>query len=90
MRPMNDDSGLAPLVEPCPIPDIFCSDLAMVEQLGPCRRLIFYVDIAEFDGGQARQMVAKLVIPEGVLAGIAAALGAAPRTKNQQPLRLAN
>jgi hypothetical protein len=88
---MNDDSGPAPLVEPCPVSDVFCSNMAMVEQLGPCRRLIFYVDVAEADGGLCRQIVAKLVIPEGVLAGMAAMLGAAPRAKNtEQPLRLVN
>src|SRR4051794_17485870 len=36
--------------EPFPVTDIFCTGLARVEHLGPCRRLVFYV----VDTGYAR------------------------------------
>ena len=61
------------LIEMYGAPDTFCEGLARIDQLGPCRRLTFWVRDPNGDG---RQMVAKLILPAEALADIAQMLAA--------------
>jgi hypothetical protein len=65
-----------PVVESCPISDVFCEELVDIERLGPCVRLTFAVQSkVTFDEPPAvRAVVAKLILPAAALAEIAAAL----------------
>ncbi|WP_428031797.1 hypothetical protein [Ancylobacter sp.] len=61
-----------PLTEPCVITDTFCSELALVESIGPCLRLTFAVaqTIHGCDGASERTVVAKVVIPAEAVASL--------------------
>jgi hypothetical protein len=63
-----------PTIEPCPVADDFVSGLAAVQALGPCVRLVFYVDEALPEGGGEPVHVVrrKLVIPRGQVMAILA------------------
>jgi hypothetical protein len=64
---MEDDMdyALAPLTEPMPVPDIFCSGMAAVEDIGDsCVRLHFYANqTGTVLGDPERVTVVKLVMP---------------------------
>jgi hypothetical protein len=53
--------------------DTFCTRLARVERLGPCRRLVFYSTTTVHDGTTQRQ-VDQLVMTAEVMQQIAAML----------------
>jgi hypothetical protein len=57
--------------EPYGVSDIFCEALVRVERIGSCRRLVFAVSEQHSPGGQARAVVAKLVVPAEVMVEIA-------------------
>ena len=63
------------------VPEFFCEALAKVEQIGPCRRLIFTIN-----RGGVSTPVASMVFPAEVLAEIAQMLAADVQT----PPRLAS
>ena len=52
-------------------PDTFCENLSKIDQVGPCRRLIFTVC-----DRHGRAVVAKLILPAEALAGMAQMLAA--------------
>jgi hypothetical protein len=55
-----------PLLEPVAVPDVFCSGIGAVEQVGECLRFYLYVlqqPIAGEAGRQERHIVAKLIVP---------------------------
>jgi hypothetical protein len=56
-----------PINEPFAIQDIFATELAALESLGPCYRLIFAVTQAGYDGSTERVAVSKLVISADAL-----------------------
>lgn len=62
----------APLTEPSVIADTFCSELACIEQIGPCLRLTFAVaqTVHGGDGASERAVVAKVVIPAEAMASL--------------------
>ena len=49
--------------EPFCVADTFCEGLARIERIGPCRRLVFYVN----DRDLGKAVVAKLVIPAEIM-----------------------
>ena len=85
---MAEDFASKPeLYEPSCTAEIFCSELAIVERIGPCLRLIFAVEQTSVDGRgrKERAVTARLIIPAeavpAMLAEIASAgkATAAPR-----------
>jgi hypothetical protein len=54
--------------------DTFCTGLARIERLGPCRRLVFYSITTDHNGATERQVVGKLVMTAEVMQQIAALL----------------
>ena len=67
---MNDSD----LIEPYAVQDKFCTRLARVERLGPCRWLVFYSATIGAAGASERHVVAKLVMTAYVMEQIAALL----------------
>ncbi len=61
-------------VETIALPDAFCTALARVERVGPCRRLVFTVPDDSAPGSPLRVITAKLMLPAEALAEIAAQL----------------
>jgi len=62
------------ILKPYGIQDVFCTGLARVECLGPCRRLVFYSANTGYAGATERHVVAKLVMTAEVMQQIAALL----------------
>jgi hypothetical protein len=63
-----------PLIEPVMTADIFCSELARIEKIGPCARLIFSVQQYGIYGenpAAERAVVARLVLPIQALTTLA-------------------
>jgi hypothetical protein len=63
---MAEDFASKPeLYEPSCTAEIFCSELAIVERIGPCLRLIFAVEQTSVDGRgrKERAVTARLIIP---------------------------
>jgi hypothetical protein len=57
------------------VPEYFCETLGKIEQVGPCRRLVFAIH--ETMGGRRNRMaVVKLVLPADTLADITQQLAA--------------
>jgi hypothetical protein len=56
------------------IADIFCEGLARIDQVGPCRRLIFMVRDTMNDG--MKTITAKIVVPAEVMFEIAQMISA--------------
>ncbi len=62
------------LIEPFCVPDVYCTELAKAERIGPCVRLVFTVPQSSVYGDSNRTeqaVVAKLVIPATALQSIA-------------------
>lgn len=51
-----------PILESFAIPDTFVTELAALENLGPCYRLTFTVNQTAYDGSAERCLVSKVVI----------------------------
>ena len=65
------------LLESYSVPDAFCTDLARIERIGPCVRLIFSAPQSGPSGDTWRtenHVIAKLVLPADALPRIARAL----------------
>jgi hypothetical protein len=56
-----------PINESFAIQDIFATELAALENLGPCYRLTFAVTQAGYDGSTERVAVSKVIIPAHAL-----------------------
>lgn len=69
---MMPETFAGPLTEPCVVSDTFCSELALVERIGPCLRLTFAVaqTIHGCGGASERTVVAKVVIPAEAMASL--------------------
>jgi hypothetical protein len=52
------------------IPEFFCETLAKIEQVGPCRRLVFVIHDT-IGGRRCRAAVVKLVLPADALVEVA-------------------
>jgi hypothetical protein len=52
------------------VPEYFCETLAKIEQVGPCRRLVFAIH-ETMNGRRNRVAVVRLVLPADVLVEIA-------------------
>ena len=37
------DDAMRNVIEPCPVDDVFCTELVKVTRIGPCLRLLFVV-----------------------------------------------
>jgi hypothetical protein len=57
----------SPITEALAIQDIFATELAALETLGPCYRLTFAVTQAGYDGGTERVAVSKMVVSADTL-----------------------
>jgi hypothetical protein len=55
--------------------DVFCEELARIERVGSCRRLVFTV-IDQSAPRRSRAVVAKLVVPAEVMAELAQMIAA--------------
>jgi len=69
---MADDE----VYEPFAVTDTFCEALVRVERIGSCRRLVFVVNDRHTPGGPTRPVVAKLIVPQEMVAEIAQKLAA--------------
>ena len=71
----GDYTATAPLIESCAIPDMFCGELARIETIGPCSRLVFAVRQQGYpEGSVERVVVARVVVPTEILPAMCAAL----------------
>ena len=69
-----------PLLEPVSISDTFCTELAYVERIGPCLRLVFAVEQSIVDSNSAERLVmAKVVLPAEAALMMLAQLSAPPK-----------
>jgi hypothetical protein len=77
----------------CNIPEYFCETLARVDQVGPCRRLVFVIH-ERIGGRRTRMAVVKLVLPADALVEVAQKLAAdihGPRLReSRSAIALAN
>jgi hypothetical protein len=78
------------VIEPCPIDDVFCTELVKVTRVGPCLRLVFTTPQAEHDNSQIRVIVARLIIPAEEAATVARTIleGPPQDAKPSQPPKL--
>jgi hypothetical protein len=70
------------------LPEYFCEGLAKIEQVGPCRRLVFVIH-QTINGRRSRLGVAKLVLPADALPEIVQKLVAdihGPRALESYPV----
>ena len=58
------------------VPEFFCESLAKVEQVGPCRRLVFVIHQTMMDGRRTRIAVVKLVLAADALVEVTQQLAA--------------
>jgi hypothetical protein len=75
------------------VPEFFCETLAKIEQVGPCRRLVFAIHDT-LGGRRSRVAVVKLVLPADALVDITQKLAAdihGPRLRaSRSAIALAN
>ena len=66
------------------LPEYFCEGLAKIEQVGPCRRLVFMIN--QTIGGKKQRMgVVKLVLPADALVEITQQLASDIHGPRPQP-----
>jgi hypothetical protein len=70
MSQANGNNSTTAFVDSFGVPEFFCEALHSVEQVGPCRRLMFTIHQTEGDRRTAMGVV-KLILPADVLADIA-------------------
>lgn len=70
-------SPAVPLIEPCPVPDTFCTGLARAEVHGNIIHFILYAEHCDAEGRIERVIVARILMPkESVPAAVRMALHA--------------
>src|SRR5688572_21007762 len=70
-----------PLIEAVAVSDTFCTELAYVERVGPCLRLVFAVEQSIIDSNSAERIVmAKIVLPADATLLVLAQLSGQPKT----------
>ena len=79
------DDAMHNVIEPCPVDDVFCTELVKVRRVGPCLRLVFTTPSAEFDCGECRVVVARLIIPAEEAATIARTILEGPPQQSAPP-----